>query len=342
MQWVEPKHKREVVNHAARVLTNPEEFGFIEADNAYSTVGNWRASHSFPLNTFKIGLLRKAKLVDPDAIIAQRLKRLSSISDKLLRFEEMKLSQMQDIAGCRAILASVKEVAELVALYKRSDLKHQLIHQDDYIAAPKESGYRGVHLIYRYFSDKKNTYNGLKVEMQFRSSLQHAWATAVETVGTFIQQALKSSQGEQDWLRFFALMGTEIANRENSAPVPNTPLSKDELKEALRHYANLLQVEDHLTIYAEALNEPDRTGVQQGAHYFLLELDPAAKRVKVTGYKSGEIDRASSDYLIAERRSGNAVVGKTDAVLVSVDSFADSKEGVSKLLFGHPSVYRSC
>jgi hypothetical protein len=40
-------------------------------------------------------------------------------------------------------------------------------------------------------------YNDLKIEMQLRSQYQHAWATAVETVGTFIGQALKSSIGPE-------------------------------------------------------------------------------------------------------------------------------------------------
>jgi DNA-binding CsgD family transcriptional regulator len=61
--------------------------------------------------------------------------------------------------------------------YKQSDLKHKLLPIDDYIIKPRSSGYRGVHLIYSYFSDKNETYNGLKVELQFRSPLQHAWAT---------------------------------------------------------------------------------------------------------------------------------------------------------------------
>jgi ppGpp synthetase/RelA/SpoT-type nucleotidyltranferase len=75
---------------------------------------------------------------------------------------------------------------------------------DDYILSPKNSGYRSVHLLYKYNSDKKapSIYNGLFIEVKIRSRLQHAWATAVETVVTFLQQALKSSQGEEEWLRF--------------------------------------------------------------------------------------------------------------------------------------------
>ena len=43
-------------------------------------------------NTFKIGLLHKAKQVDNDSLVAQRLKRLSSIATKLRRYPNMKLS----------------------------------------------------------------------------------------------------------------------------------------------------------------------------------------------------------------------------------------------------------
>ncbi len=67
-----------------------------------------------------------------------------------------------------------------------------LAQKDDYIEHPKESGYHGIHLIYQYRSDKRTDNNSLKIEVQLRSQLQHAWATAVETVGTFVQQALKS------------------------------------------------------------------------------------------------------------------------------------------------------
>src|ERR1700683_2019237 len=136
---------------------------------------------------------------------------------------------MQDIGGCRAIVASCQNVKDLAKSYADSDLKHELAQKDDYLDCPKDSGYRGIHLIYKYFSDKKADYNTLKIELQLRSQLQHAWATAVETVGAFIQQALKSSIGEQQWLRFFALMGTAIAVRENCAPVPNTPSVYSEL-----------------------------------------------------------------------------------------------------------------
>jgi hypothetical protein len=321
-QWVHPIYARDVVNRAASVLVAPDSGVY---ENDFDIISNWRAAHSFPLNTFKIGLLKRARLIDEKSIVAQRLKRLSSIAFKLHRFPDMKLTQMQDIAGCRAILGTVGDVRGLAAAYKRSDIKHKLVHEDDYIETPKDSGYRSHHLIYRYYSDRSEVYNGLKVEIQIRTALQHAWATAVETVGTFIQQALKSSQGEGEWLRFFALMATVLAFREGTAPVPVTPTDRRELRDELRHLKEKLDVSGHLLAYTAALRNPEIVGVYKDSHYFLLELDPKEKRIKVTGYKSEDLTRASSDYTTIEKA---AIEGKSglDAVLVSVESVKALKQ----------------
>src|SRR2546430_16654799 len=154
---------------------------------------------------------------------------------------------MQDIGGCRAVLRTIREVDRVGDLFKRSRSNHEFRQAvDDYIRPPRDSGYRGVHLIYRYKSDREITqpWNDLKIEVQLRSRLQHAWATAVETVGTFIRQALKSSQGEGEWLRFFALMGSAISLRETTSPVPGTPMESKELKQELTDYTMRLDVEN--------------------------------------------------------------------------------------------------
>jgi hypothetical protein len=321
MSWESPKYRREQVNKAGRALANaaPDEV----PDEALDVISNWRLCHSWPLNTFKLWLLGKALHIDAGSLVAQRLKRLSSIALKLRRFPEMKLSQMQDIGGCRAIVATAADVDKLVERYKKSDLKHKLVHEDDYIRSPKTSGYRGYHLVYRYNSDKSTTYNDLKVEVQLRSSLQHAWATAVETVGAFTEQALKSSHGPQEWLRFFELMSAELASRERTAAVPNTPTNRRELRLELREYEAKLGVINRLELYAASIHLPETAGEMKDAKLFLLELDPNAMQLRVTGYKARELERASADYLRVERR---ALAGGRDAVLVSVDSFRALKK----------------
>jgi Region found in RelA / SpoT proteins len=317
MEWVSPQYSRSRVDWAGDILISPQP-STIQLEEAFTIINNWRSSHSRPLYTFRIGLRRYAERIDDNALVAQRIKRLSSIALKLQLSHGMKLSRMHDIGGCRSIVSTPSLVAELVNRYKSSDIKHKLLRQDDYISQPKPSGYRSFHLIYGYYSDRKATHNGLRIEVQIRSQLQHAWATAVETVGTFIRQALKSSVGEDEWLRFFALMGSAIAMREGTPPVPDTPTDSRQLKSEIRKYAEKLDVANRLHTYGEALEEMKNPEIGN-ADYYLLELDPSAMRVSILGYTNKELNKASRDYLAAEK----AIAGSSaDAVLVSVDSMA--------------------
>ena len=314
MEWVTPQFTRGRVDAAGRALVAPN-IEHEEYETSLAVINNWRSAHSRPLYTFRFGLRRYAEAIDPSALVAQRIKRLSSIFWKLQLRPNMRLSQMQDIGGCRAVVSSVEAVRALHARYKSSEIKHKLISTDDYILNPKSSGYRSLHLVYSYFSDRKTTHNGLKIEVQIRSQLQHAWATAVETVGTFIRQALKSSIGEDDWLRFFALMGTALAERENSAPVPGTPVEPAGLRSELRSFADRLDVCARLQAYGEALHNIET--LPANSDYYLLELDPLAMQIKVTGYKQRDLTKATGHYLDVEK----TIVGTNkDAVLVSVDS----------------------
>lgn len=284
MAWAEPENRPEVVNRAGRTLVQsmqasvtlwtPQQWA--DFDAALAVINNWRASHGYPLNTFQVNLRRAARRVDPSALVAQRTKRLASIASKLERFPRMKLTQMQDIEGCRAVVKGLAEVRSLERYYRHtSGIKHRPAEPDDYITNPKVSGYRGIHLVYRYFSDKKESYNDLKIEMQIRSKNQHAWATAVETVGTFVQEALKSSMGSEQWLRFFALMSSVIAIREGTPTVPGTPVKRAELLEELAHLADELNVETRLKAYQAALRSFEEPA-DPDAHFYLLSLDAKA------------------------------------------------------------------
>lgn len=321
MVWAAPNYSKREVDRAGQALVSDEllqpDFG-----HALTVLNNWRSCHSFPLNTFQVGLRQKARAVDPDALVAQRIKRLTSIEAKLRRFPLMNLSQMQDIGGCRAVVRTVAHVRELAELHRRSAFKHKLVRTDDYLTTPQPSGYRGVHLIYRYFSDRSPTYNGLLIEVQLRSQLQHAWATAVETVGTFLKQALKSSQGHAEWLRFFALMGSALALRERTAVIPETPGSRVDLFDELKQAAITLDVERRLAAYGDALQTLEEPSVAD-AHYYLMVLDPAADTITIRGYSKAELQLATKHYLDIERTLDEET--GAEAVLVSVDSIAALK-----------------
>lgn len=313
--YTTPSFSRNQVDRAGRVLIDPTS-SLEELEYALTVINNWRTSHGFPLNTFMVGLKNRATRVDSSPLTAQRIKRLASIRSKLLRFKGLRLSQLQDFGGCRAVVQGMRSVSELVSLYQKGDLKHKLVRTDDYIAQPQPSGYRGVHLIYRYYSDKKATYNDMQIEVQLRTQQQHAWATAVETVGIFTRQALKSSEGEQDWLRFFALMGSAMAFAEGTSVVPSTHENIHDLIAELREYSNRLDVANRLRTYGAALQ---RLGeLELNAHYFLLVLEPGTSTVTVAGYARSKLERAQEEYLEIER---NSLQGDDRlAVLVSVNS----------------------
>lgn len=323
MLWTIPQFSRNQVNKAGTILNDPTASGEA-AQWAFTVISNWRSSHNFPLNTFQNTLRRNTKLIDKSGLIAQRIKRLPAIKLKLRDNPLMKLSQMQDIGGCRAVVGNVSSVDRLAEISKQSWRKHEFIEKYDYIRHPKSSGYRSLHLVYRYYSKKSTAHNGLRIEVQLRSQLQHIWATAVEVLGTFTQQALKSSHGEHDWLRFFSLMGTAIAIREGTETVPGTPTDEIELKKQLSELMHALKVEERLRAFTAVFEPP--LDIEQGIkekryHYFLLNLNYKDRRISLTAYHRQNLNQASSDYFNAERQAS----GSADIVLVSVDSLAALK-----------------
>ena len=139
MAWTQPQYTRADIDRAGDYLvgdgnsvsssggepTIEEIHDYIERyERTFNIINNWRSSHSYPLQVIKMTLLTRAKRVDSQAIIAQRLKRLSSIVSKLQRNENMKLSQMQDLGGCRAVLGTPRLVNKLVEVYEKAAIKN--------------------------------------------------------------------------------------------------------------------------------------------------------------------------------------------------------------------------
>ncbi|MBI4217163.1 MAG: RelA/SpoT domain-containing protein [Chloroflexi bacterium] len=325
MTWAQPQYSRREVNQAGETLLALLQGGRDVADSArwnhaLDIVDNFRAAHAFPLNTIQISLRRQARIVDRNVIVAQRLKRLFSIYMKLDRFKKMQLWDMQDIGGCRAIVQTVSNVNQLTEAYKESKIRHARAHEDNYITCPRESGYRSRHLVLRYYSDRSEVFNGMKVEVQIRTHLQHSWATTVETVDAFTSQALKSSRGRRDWERFFQLMGTANALHEGTEPVPKTPTTWRELVPELRSYADTLRVKTTLEGFTTAFRETRNPSVRN-ADYYLLKLDSAAESLTISGYERKELPQAAREYADIEKQIRAGAAG--DAVLVSVDSLND-------------------
>lgn len=138
-----------------------------QAEKAIRVVDAFRAAHQKPLVTANNGLRSMIHTEGCAIEVSQRLKRFMTIIDKLEREPTLALSRMQDIGGCRAILTSIDEIRRVEARLKS---RRPVVGYSDYITRPRSSGYRGVHVVVEY--------GGRCVEVQLRTRVMHAWATA--------------------------------------------------------------------------------------------------------------------------------------------------------------------
>lgn len=138
--------------------------------DALGVLGDYRETFSGPLNSITMGVRSMVKTAGAEQVVSQRLKRIPTILDKLHRHPNMKVTRMQDIGGCRAILPDIETIYRVIERIRRSKQYVREIY--DYIDAPKPTGYRGVHVVVER-SDRL-------VEIQLRTQRQHSWATAIE------------------------------------------------------------------------------------------------------------------------------------------------------------------
>ncbi len=108
-----------------------------------------------------------------------------AIIDKLRR-ESIRLSQIQDIAGCRVIVRDSLKQDTLVTWLK---LEFPTAHVDDRRIKPSHS-YRAIHVLV--------TYKNRRVEVQVRTLLQHAWAELSEKLSDRFGTELKYGGGRED------------------------------------------------------------------------------------------------------------------------------------------------
>jgi len=124
-----------------------------------------------------------------------------SIVEKLRR-ESIRLSQMQDIAGCRVVVANIVEQEQFVA-YLRTDFPGaSVIDRRD----NPSYGYRAVHIIAMI--------SGKPVEIQVRTALQHLWADLSEKSSDVLDPTIKYGGGPDEWRDFLTKSSESVAAYE--------------------------------------------------------------------------------------------------------------------------------
>ena len=218
-----PRYSKGRVDRAGERIGGPDE----QLEDLI-VLENWRASHANILNTFKTILYNKSKGFESIEIV-QRLKRRPTIIDKLKRESGMKLSRMHDIAGCRVIFQNMADLERFRSTMHSGRFDHERRGADNdrwnYVKNPKESGYRGIHDVYRYHVEPKKgragedqPWNGMLVEIQYRTKVQHAWATAVELAGQITENNPKFNRGSKDFIEYFQLSSEMLARTFEDIP----------------------------------------------------------------------------------------------------------------------------
>lgn len=146
-----------------------------------------------------VGMIRNDLALEPTGRPA---KSTTSISDKLRR-ERIRLTQIQDIAGCRLVVADIQTQDDVVRSL------NNLFDQVSTVDRRKQPshGYRAVHVIVKHA--------GTMVEIQVRSALQHLWAEISEKLSDVVDPKIKYGGGDPSAMKLL-LKASEIVTTDET------------------------------------------------------------------------------------------------------------------------------
>lgn len=154
----------------------------------------YKRSFASPLDGV-VGAVRNELGLNPTG---RRAKSTTSIAQKLRR-ESIRLTQMQDIAGCRVVTADLLAQETAVQRLAQEFPTHAVI---DRRGRPSH-GYRAVHLVV--------TAGGTQVEIQVRTELQHLWAEVSEKWSDVVDPSIKYGGGDAEIRSLLAQMSGQVA-----------------------------------------------------------------------------------------------------------------------------------
>jgi ppGpp synthetase/RelA/SpoT-type nucleotidyltranferase len=283
----------------------------------------WRGAHAYVINTFQANLRRRSR--GTSIAVGTRLKRRETILNKLRRFRQMQLGRMHDIAGCRLIFPDLKELEAFRTAFHTARFSHKRREFEgdkwNYIDHPKEDGYRGIHDVYEYNVSTwtGKAFNGLLIELQYRTLVQHTWATAVEVAGLLTHNNPKFGQGSPELIRFFSL-ASELLSRRYEERVSSLPhLSDSELISEFRRLekdTRTLQLFRQVNAKAVSIDFK-RNNVLVFPLVSAAEENASDLRIYSFAYVTPAIDL----YNKLEKE----LAGRADVVLVRADSFQNMR-----------------
>ena len=278
-------------------------------------IEEWRAAHRGVLNTFQAILRTRTK--GTNVKVAQRHKRKNTIFDKLQRLPGMELARMDDVAGCRLIFKNIRDLYKFRDTLHKAKFNHKRRNEPDkydYIKSPKNTGYRGIHDIYEYDvnSEMGKSLAGLYIEIQYRTLVQHAWATAVEVVGFITESQPKFQQGDKRYEYEMALASEMLARAFEDRKGPFPEKSDREILEEFLKIDKELQLINTLRGLNQAKSE-----VSDKKNTILIFSNKGELEVK--SYRDAT-DALRALFILEEQMPQN------DIVLVRADSSEEVRE----------------
>lgn len=178
-----------------RLGTRLRKGNFTEAD--LRLLDEYRRSFTNAYETV-VGAIRQELRLEPTGRPA---KSTTSIAQKLRR-ESVRLTQIQDTAGCRVIIPDVSEqervLTSLLELFPASTVSDR--------RQKPSYGYRAVHVITQV--------NGKPVEIQIRTTLQQLWAELSEKLSDLSDPAIKYGGGHHSLKEMLRLSSEIVAMNE--------------------------------------------------------------------------------------------------------------------------------
>lgn len=320
------KYSRNQINKAGEILLTSSDKE--KVNQVIDRINDWRMLHLPVLEElyYNIVITFKKENVHIHSV-SHRLKRFSSIRNKIALNPNMGLGGLQDIGGLRIVVSTMKVLDKAFFILRNNIPDHFELTKDpvNYVAEPKkESGYRSIHFIYKYKS-RNHDLDGLKIELQLRTKLQHSWAMAVETAELITKSPLKSGKGEEEWIVFFKIISSLFAFKEK------TPILREHFNKGYGTITDIisqlykLNRDNNFIDKLKALNISNKYSKEENHKngYYILNMNFVDKSVSIKPFPKDKEKEALDEYSLEEK---NVEDKKNAVVLVSVPKFQALQE----------------
>lgn len=129
--------------------------------------------------------------------------------------------------------------------------------------------------------------DSLLIEIQFRTYLQHLWATALETMSIYMGTNLKAGVGQDDVLRFFLLVSSLFALKEGTPVCPDTSNNPKELIAEIKKLNNQFHILEKLRTMSVEFNPSN-----ESKGYYLMELDILTNKLEINYFPMNQVEEA--------------------------------------------------